>query len=126
MTFLLDEHISPEVAEIGNAGGDEFALPLSIWRDGAYLGQSDRHLLREAAGEGLVLVTFDLATIPVLLQELAIEGKNHAGVVFISSKSFAQNDSPGIAKALTNLRRLHGSQSWTNRVVFLSKSAGSG
>jgi hypothetical protein len=42
-------------------------------------------------------------------------------VVFISSKSFAQNDHSALAKALVELARGEFDTDWTNRVLFLSK-----
>ena len=119
MVFLLDEHLAPEVA--GLCGADA-AVALRDWRGGALLGQSDRRLLEEATRERMVLVTFDLATIPALLQEMAAAGQNHAGVVFVSSRSFAQNDCAGIAAALRALRHAHATDDWNNRAVFLQKS----
>ena len=74
-----------------------------------------------AEREGMVLVTFDANTIPAFLQEMAMAEDNHAGVVFVSSKTFAQNDSAGIAAALVRLRQSHKSGDWTNRIVFLTK-----
>jgi hypothetical protein len=67
------------------------------------------------------LVTFDLNTIPAILSEMAVNQEEHAGVIFISSKSFAQNDHSSIARALVELARGELDADWTNRVVFLSK-----
>jgi hypothetical protein len=120
MVFLLDEHLSSEVAGLCPA---RRAVALRDWRGGVLLGQSDHRLLEEAARDGLVFVTFDLATIPTLLQEMAAAGRNHAGVVFISSRSFAQNDHAAIASALNELHLAHQTDDWTNRVVFLRKPA---
>lgn len=66
-------------------------------------------------------MAFDVNTIPPLLQEMARAGEDHAGVVFVSIKSFAQSDSAGIAAALLRLWRAGRRGDWTNRVVFLSK-----
>ena len=85
------------------------------------LGEADERLLNEALRDKLVLVTFDLATIPPLLQEMAVTGRNHGGVIFISSRSFPQNDLTGIASALKALHKSSGRTDWKNRAVFLSK-----
>lgn len=120
--FLLDEHLSPEIVPIARALNARFAvLSLHGWREGLLIGQSDTRILREAAREKLTLVTFDVNTIPPLLQEMAQAGEDHAGVVFVSIKSFAQNDSAGIAAALLRLWLAGRRTEWTNRVVFLSK-----
>ena len=49
-------------------------------------------------------------------------GKSHAGFVFLSSKSFIQNDDGAIAKALAALISKTAADIWTNRVTFLKKS----
>ena len=122
--FLLDEHLSPEIVPIARALNARLTvLSLHGWRDGLLIGQSDERILREAAREKMTLVTFDVNTIPPLLQEMAQAGENHAGVVFVSSKSFAQNDSAGIAAALLRLWLANKHANWTNRTVFLSKQA---
>jgi len=123
--FLLDEHLSPEVVRIAKNLQGKFAVQLlHEWHSGIFVGQSDARILREAAREGMALVTFDVNTIPVLLQEMAVAGESHAGVVFVSSKTFAQNDSAGITAALLRLRQSHKSRDWTNRIVFLTKKPG--
>ncbi|MEI6070349.1 MAG: DUF5615 family PIN-like protein [Verrucomicrobiae bacterium] len=120
--FLLDEHMSPEIVPIARTLNARFAvISLHGWCDGLLIGQNDERILREAAREKLTLVTFDVNTIPPLLQEMARAGEDHAGVVFVSSKSFAQNDSAGIAAALLRLWLASRRRDWTNRVVFLSK-----
>ena len=120
--FLLDEHLSPEIVPIARALNARFAvISLHGWREGLLIGQSDERILREAAREKLTLVTFDVNTIPPLLQEMARAGEDHAGVVFVSTKSFAQNDSAGIAAALLRLWLANKHANWTNRTVFLTK-----
>jgi hypothetical protein len=67
-------------------------------------------------------VTCDVNTIPEELREHAHAEKSHAGVVFLSSKSFIQKDHGSIAKALASLISKIAADDWTNRVVFLKKS----
>jgi len=122
--FLLDEHLSPEVVRIAKAMEPEFPVQsLHKWRSGLCVGQSDARILREAAREGITLVTFDVNTIPALLQEMLVAGEEHAGVVFVSSKTFAQNDSAGIAAALIRLWHSNKTGDWSNRIVFLTKGS---
>jgi len=119
--FLLDEHLSPKLVREARALDEEFPVQsLHEWRSGLFVGQSDARILREASPEGAVLVTFDVNTIPALLQEMAVAGEDHAGVVFVSSKTFSQNDSAGIAAALIRLWHSNKAGDWTNRVVFLT------
>ena len=120
MKFLLDEHLSPGVAGICPPG---MAVAFRDWRGGKMVGLDDHTLLAEAARDRLTLVTFDVATIPALLQEMAMVGESHQDVVFISSRSFAQNDLAAIAAALRQLHKSLGAESWTNRIVFLKRGA---
>jgi hypothetical protein len=53
-----------------------------------------------------------------------ISGEDHGGVIFVSSKSFAQNDHAGLAAALAGLWQSDADADWTNRIVFLSRAAG--
>lgn len=122
--FLLDEHFSPRLVRIAKTLEAECpVVSLHEWRDGLFVGQSDARILREAARNKTTLVTFDVNTIPALLQEMVVAGENHAGVIFVSSKTFSQNDSRGIATALIRLRRSEKAGNWTNRIVFLTKGS---
>lgn len=123
MKLLLDEHLWP-----GLAGFVRKLLPaaqiesIHDYSGGRLVNCDDRTILQEAGGAGMTLVTFDVNTIPGLLREMFVEQENHAGVVFVSSKSFAQNDHAGLAAALVELVRTDSGQPWTNRVVFLRKA----
>jgi hypothetical protein len=125
--FLLDEHLSPEVARIATRLAKRLpVVSLHDWRNGLFVGQSDGNILREALKEQAVLVTFDVNSIPSLLREMAVAGEDHAGVVFIPSKSYPQNDSAGLAAALVRLWHSNKAAVWTNRVVFLTREVRSG
>ncbi|MCK9590128.1 MAG: DUF5615 family PIN-like protein [Terrimicrobiaceae bacterium] len=120
--FLLDEHLSPELVRAAKAQAAKFLVQsLHEWRSGLFVGQSDARILREASRDRTVLVTFDVNTIPALLQDMAVAGEDHAGVVFVSSKTFSQNDSAGIAAALIRLWHSNKTGNWTNRGAFLTK-----
>jgi len=92
------------------------------WRDGQFTNQPDERILRAAAAEGRTLVTFDLRSIPQVLAEFAVCGESHAGVVFISAKSFRSNDIKSLARALVKLADQAADEDWGNRVAFLAKS----
>jgi hypothetical protein len=81
----------------------------------------DGIILRECLNRKWILLTFDVNTIPAILGEMAINQEDHAGVVFVSSKSFVQNDHSTLAKALVELARGEVDTDWKNRVLFLSK-----
>lgn len=91
---------------------------------GRFLNCDDAEILREARRAGRILVTFDVNTIPALLHEMAAAEELHSGVIFISAKSFTQNDHQGLALALAGLLRDETSADWTNRVMFLHKRTG--
>jgi hypothetical protein len=122
LKLLLDEHISPQVA----AGLRRRAPSLQIrymaeWEDGRFLGQDDRDCLREAAVQGLTLVTYDRRTIPPLLKTWGEEGRTHGGLIFVDEKSISPSDIGALVWALTALARESGNWQWKNRILFLRR-----
>ncbi len=120
LTLLLDEHISPIVAEqvaLKNA----LARIVSIhhWRNGEFLHTNDEVILEVAYEERITLVTFDQSTIRPVLKEWGEQGRSHAGVIFIDDKSIAQNDYGGLVKALLGVWRRKSETDFTNTVLFL-------
>lgn len=91
------------------------------FRGARLMNCEDGIILRECLNENWILVTFDVNMIPAILGEMAVNQEDHSGVVFVSSKSFAQNDHSALAKALVGLARAEFDSDWTNRVLFLSK-----
>lgn len=97
--FLLDEHISPAVAEaLRKAGIDARAVAGT-----PQAGQSDRAQAVLAADEGRILVTYDTADFAPLLVDLAREGRPLPGIVFVDERSLRTSDIPGLSRALTRL-----------------------
>lgn len=120
LKLLTDEHLSPMIAPaVRKLSPKATILCLHDWREGHFLGASDAMVLGEAATEGLTLVTFDVRTIPPLLKNWAVQGTDHAGVIFADRRSYPQNDIGGIARALAALWASHGKQEWQNRYFFL-------
>lgn len=120
LKLLTDEHLSPAIAPaVRKRSPEATILCLRDWRGGHFLGASDALVLGEAATEGLTLVTFDVRTIPPLLKNWAEQGSDHAGVIFVDRRSYAQNDVGGIARALALLWASHGRLEWRNRYFFL-------
>jgi len=65
LKLLLDEHISPRVANGLRRRNRAIRIRYMVeWDDGRFLGQDDHACLREAAAQGLTLVTYDRKTIP--------------------------------------------------------------
>jgi hypothetical protein len=63
-----------------------------------------------------------VGTIPEALQELGESGEAHAGVIFVSRRSFRQNDVQGIGRALCALWDREGQIDWTNQTRFLTRA----
>jgi hypothetical protein len=88
---------------------------------GRLMNCDDGMILRECKKGNWILVTFDVNMIPAILNEMAINEEEHTGVIFVSSKSFAQNNHSSLALALVELARGELGADWTNRVMFSSK-----
>ena len=97
--FLLDEHISPTVAKILTKRGlDARAVAAS---DLATM--SDADLLRLAAAEGRVFVTYDAGTVPATFSELFRAGAELPGLILINAATIPLKDLSGLARALERL-----------------------
>jgi hypothetical protein len=119
LQFLLDEHISPTVCSIVRERRSDILIEsLTIWRDGSLRGKDDAVVLAIAAEAGYALVTYDLRTIPALLQAWAAKGLSHHGVIFIDERTYRPRDFPGIAEALIRIWDHMGTFEWKDRVAF--------
>ena len=122
LKFLLDEHISPDVATGLRRRKRAIEVRcMAEWEDGHFLGQEDSPCLREATTQGLTLVIYDRRTIPPLLKTWAEEERTHGGVVFVDEKTISPADIGGLVRALTGLARETGNWDWTSRVYFLRR-----
>ena len=123
LRLLLDEHVMPALAgQLRSAIPGAEIESLHSWRGGRLLHQSDERILDEARAAGWTLLTFDLATIPALLAEKSEMGEDHGGVIFVSVKSFAQNDHGGLVRAIAGLWPVWESLEWKNRTEFLRRT----
>ena len=121
LAYLLDENISPVVAEQLTLKNPQITVQsVHRWRGGEFVGQADERILRAAFQEQLTLVTYDLKTIPPLLVELAFENESHADVLFVDDASLRSNDFGGLVKALLTHWQQYQSEEWTIRVAFLT------
>jgi predicted nuclease of predicted toxin-antitoxin system len=119
MRLLLDAHISPDVAEqVRNVGLEAFSL--RDWRGGEFYRAVDEVILREASSAEMVLVTYDLATVPMLLKDWAETGRSHAGVVLVDQRTVRQSDIGGQVRGLLSLAAAE--LNFTNRVEFLHRT----
>jgi hypothetical protein len=122
LKLLLDEHISPEVANgLRRRHGTVEVHYLVEWEDGNFMGQEDSACMEEAAAQGLTLVTYDRRTIPPLLKTWAEQERTHGGVIFVDEKTILPGDIGGLVRALTVLVRETGNWNWTNRIFFLRR-----
>jgi len=122
LCFLLDEHISPIVAEQATRKFPGIVIKtLHGWRGGGFLANSDNIILNEAARDGLTLVSYDLRTIPRLLKDWIEQGIDHAGVVFVDEKTLAPREFGGLVRAIGSLWKSERKANWKNRVVFLRR-----
>jgi hypothetical protein len=123
LSFLLDEHVSPDVAVIVRRLRPEIpVVPLLDWHDGLWIGQTDEEILRAANLEGLSLVTYDQRTIPKLLQQLAAASEPHGGVVFVDQRTILQNEVPTLAHSIIRFWDQYGTWDWSCRLAFLRRS----
>ncbi len=122
LKFLLDEHISPAVADgLRRRDRSLVVFCLAEWEDGEFLGQPDSVCLQEAALQRLTLVTYDRRTIPLLLKIWAEEDQIHGGVIFVDEKTISPSDTGGLVRALMNLSKATANWDWSNRVYFLRR-----
>ncbi len=123
LSFLLDEHVSPDVAVfVKNSRPEIHVFALPDWQDGIWIGESDDEILRAASAQALTLVTYDQRTLPRLLQRWAELKETHAGVIFVDERTIAPNDLPAIARSLIRLWDDHRDLDWSNRLAFLRRS----
>jgi hypothetical protein len=122
LKLLLDEHISPDVADgLCRRNRTTIVRYMVEWENGHFLGQEDSACLQEAATQGLTLVTYDRRTIPRLLKAWAEEERKRGGFIFVDEKTISLTDIGGLVWALTRLLKETGKWDWTNRVSFLRR-----
>jgi len=121
LRLLLDEHISPQVAEGLRRRNRSVVYWMAEWENGSFLGQDDSGCLLQAARKHLTLVTYDRRTIPPLLKTWAEEGRKHGGVIFVDDKTISPADIGGLVRALLRLYKETGRWDWTDRICFLQR-----
>ena len=120
LKLLLDEHISPEVADGVQRRNRSLVIHSMVqWENGNFLGKEDAVCLLEAVKQRLTLVTYDRRTIPPLLKLWAEEERSHGGVIFVDEKTISPAEIGGLVRALISLAGEAGRIDWTDPVYFL-------
>jgi hypothetical protein len=124
LRLLLDEHISPDVADgLRRRHRSLVVHCMAEWEGGDFLGKDDVACLRKAAGQGLTLITYDRRTIPPLLKAWMEEGRRHGGVIFVDEKTISPANIGGLVRALGQLWKEAGRRDWSDQVYFLRRHA---
>lgn len=100
--FLLNAHISPLVAEILSQQGIEAQAVAGSAR----AALSDEEILKFAASQGWIVVTYDTDTMPRYYERLHTRGERVPGMAYVKARSIPQGDAPGLAKAIQKLAAL--------------------
>jgi hypothetical protein len=121
--FLLNEHISPVVAQqVVSKAPDIEIYPLLTWQGGLYLGFPDEVILEAATTAQLVLVTYDQKTIPPILWTWGEQGQSHSGIIFVDYQSMPPQDFGSLVQALLKLWKDERERGWTDRLLYLKRS----
>jgi len=121
--LLLDVHIAVAVAKgLARKCPGLLVEHLRDWQEGRQLAAPDADILQTAMAGGWTLVTYDLATIPSLLRQLAEERKHHAGVILIDDKTISSHNVGALVSALAELVSELGELDWTDRTQFLRRA----
>jgi hypothetical protein len=122
LKLLLDEHISLAVAEgLRRRNRKLVVIYMAEWEDGEYLGEDDHVCLKQAAAQGLTLVTYDRRTIPLLLKTWGEERRRHGGVIFVDEKTISPSETGPLIRSLADLWRKTVKWDWTDRICFLRR-----
>lgn len=122
LKLLLDEHISPEVAEgLGQRKRSLVVHGMAERESCRFLGEDDSTCSLEAARLGLTLITYDRRTISPLLKIWAESGRERGGVIFVGEKTILPSDIGGLVRALLGLWKAAGKWNWTDRLCLLAR-----
>ncbi|PYV59889.1 MAG: hypothetical protein DMG97_35140 [Acidobacteria bacterium] len=122
LKLLLDEHISPRVADgLRRRNRALLVRFMTEWEGGEFLGRDDAVCLTKAAQQGLPFVTYDRRTIPPLLKTWAEQGRDHGGIIFVDEKTISPAEIGNLVRALGQLFKATRKWDWENRVCFLQR-----
>ena len=122
LKLLLDEHLSPQLAQQFRAKWPNAQIDsVLLWQGGRLLGAPDELLLAAAHEDGWTLVTYDQATIVPLLKRWGEQGIAHGGVILVDDRTIAANDIGGLIQSLSMVWAEERYADWTNVVIYLSQ-----
>lgn len=108
--FLLDSHVPAAVVPaVRRLASDCIIEHLASWRGGILLDSPDEQILLAALAHDLALVTYDVDTIPAILNGWSTTGRDLPSVVLVISGSIPQQDIGNLARGLVHLH-LHPEQ----------------
>jgi predicted nuclease of predicted toxin-antitoxin system len=115
---MLDAHVSGP--RVGRPLADDGHDVLAVDQDRTLEGKDDEDLLRQAADERRILVTFDAGDFAALAREWAAAGRSHAGLALIVGVDTSELGS--ILRLLRGgLAERPQQEDWVDLALFLSR-----
>lgn len=120
LRLLLDEHLSPVIAEQVRARNPHIPIvSLHHWRGGRLRRTADDLILAAVYEEQLTLVTYDQRTILPIIQWWGSEGRPHSGLIMVSERTVASNNYGALVRRLIALWEARGDEERTNQLLYL-------
>jgi predicted nuclease of predicted toxin-antitoxin system len=119
LRLLLDHHISPEV--VTAVRRLQAGIRVEHVQQRHWQALQDPELLRQARANQLTLVTYDQASLADFLRQFAVDQEDHAGVIFVDTKTIRPSDIGGLARALARLCSREKDATWLNRIYYLAR-----
>lgn len=95
----------------------------AMWQGGAYLCAKDPALLMTLREQGIVLVGFDRASLPMHAGDLTRQGLGHAGIILfrrlVPTVAYGKR-----ARLLVEFWREAASWEWADRIEYLPRTLG--
>lgn len=117
MRLLLDEHISPDVAEGLRGRGHDAVSVIEIGRR----TEDDDVLWRKAIEAGRAMVTYNRDDFIALAAESFQNNEPHPGLIVISPKTIPPSDIGGLVRALERL--LTSGEDIAGQTLYLTRAA---
>ncbi|MBI4025658.1 MAG: hypothetical protein HY360_11810 [Verrucomicrobia bacterium] len=119
--LLADENTSHRLVSACRQIESGFPIiHISDWENGAYLSVKDPALLMILREHGMILASFDRASLPMHAGMLTREGVGHAGVILFR-RSVSVTAYGKQARLLTDLWRAAEDWDWADRIEYLPK-----